>query len=119
MRVLIVEDEENVSAFIAGILRKNDPLVEIEVAANGDHGLTRYMQGGSYDLVITDRGHPGLKGAELIEAIRAKNGAQAIILQTGSVSQLREGFQDKYRNIPVLEKPYRAEQLMALVKGGG
>ena len=115
MRVLVVEDEENISAHIAKVLSAFDPSMEIELAADGDDGWERYDHRGPYHLVITDQWHKGLKGIELIEAIRAKNSSQAIILQSGNFADLVEDFHAKYANIPVLEKPYRFQQLVELV----
>lgn len=47
---------------------------------------------------------------ELIEAILARNATQPIIPQSGNFADHVEAFQRKYDSIPVLEKPYRAQQ---------
>ena len=91
--------------------------MEIDSVSNGNEALTRYTEDGPYDIVITDHGHPGLFGIELIDAIRAINGTQAIILQTGNTGSHIDAFKQKRKDIPLLSKPYRMQDLLDLVNG--
>ena len=116
MRILIVEDEPAVHHMIAAIL-KNDYLgVEIDVAETGNAALARYNTFGPYDLVITDYAHPGLWADELVEAIRASDPQQAVILQTGNAGDHIEAFLQRWKDIPYLPKPWQATRFRALVK---
>jgi DNA-binding response OmpR family regulator len=117
MRILLVEDDSSVRGYIIGILSKDNLSLKIDIAETGDDGLTRYLELGPYDLVITDYGHPGLFGNELVEAIRAKNPGQAILLQTGNTGEHIEAFKRQWQDIPVLPKPWRAEEFRNLVRG--
>jgi len=49
--------------------------------------------------------------------MREINRAQAVILQSGNFDDLVEAFQQKYPDIPVLRKPFRAQKLTNLVRG--
>jgi DNA-binding response OmpR family regulator len=42
MRILLVEDDENIQAWITATLKSNDPSTEVEWEANGNDALTRY-----------------------------------------------------------------------------
>ncbi len=117
MRILVVEDEPNVHQFITEILKKDYAGVEIDIAETGDAALFRYNTCGPYDLVITDYGHPGgVLTDELIEAIRASNPEQGVILQTGNAGNHIEAFTQRWKDIPYLPKPWRVSRFRELVK---
>jgi CheY-like chemotaxis protein len=44
MSILLVEDDECTQAMIADVLKRLDPNIDVEVAANGDDALTRYLK---------------------------------------------------------------------------
>lgn len=115
-RILLLEDDPAVQQFIAAVLRKLSPFISTDLFANGDDALTRYHQGGPYDLVITDHGHLGLWGIEFIEAVRAIDANQPVLLQTGNTGEHIEDFERRWKDIPVLAKPWREEQFLQLVK---
>ena len=116
MRILVLEDDDAIQAFIVAALQLSELLTEIDPVSNGDDALA-HRRHGAYDVVITDQWHPGMKGIELIDAMREINRAQAVILQSGNFDDLVEAFQQKYPDIPVLEKPFRAQKLTNLVRG--
>lgn len=45
--------------------------------------LRRYSKEGPFDLVLTDIGHPGMNGVELMRAIHKKNQKQNVKIITG------------------------------------
>ena len=45
---------------------------EVESASDGDEAFRLYRKRGPYDLVLTDRHHPGMDGLDLAAAIRQK-----------------------------------------------
>jgi len=115
MRILIVEDEPNLHCIITAIL-KNDYLgVEIDVAETGNDALASYKTCGPYDLVITDYFHPGTLADKLVEAIRASNPEQAIILQAGNVGSHIETFTLRWKDIPYLQKPWQVTRFRDVV----
>ena len=117
MRILVLEDDDAIQAFIVAALQQSELLTEIDPVSNGDDALAQCRRHGSYDVVIADQWHPGMKGIELIDAMREINRAQAVILQSGNFDDLVEAFQQEYPDIPVLEKPFRAQKLTNLVRG--
>ena len=91
--------------------------MQVDCVSDGDDALAQYSDCGPYDVVVTDQWHPGMHGIELIDAIRRINRAQAFILQSGNFATLIDDFHQKYADIPVLEKPYRVQNLVDLVQG--
>lgn len=104
MRILVVEDVEGILESINALLQKAGHSVETE--SNGDEALKHYRNRGPYDLVLTDRDHPGLTGEELSERIRRENPKQAIGFITS--------YADKV-SYPVLLKPFEAKDLLNFV----
>jgi PAS domain S-box-containing protein len=112
-RVLVVEDNPDMSRFIAGVLS-----VEFDVvtARDGEAGLAAALARPP-DAVLTDLMMPRMTGAELVHAIRkepALDGVPVIVLTARSedalrVQLLRDGAQDH------LSKPFVAEEVRARV----
>src|SRR5882672_1683465 len=115
MKILLVEDDECTQKALTAFHKHLDSNMDIEVATNGHDALKRYLEGSHHDLVITDNVHPGVLGMELIEQILAENPLQAIILQTGNCGEQIKTFKQKHPAIPLLEKPYRLQQLQDMV----
>lgn len=115
LRILLLEDEPLVQQLIEATLRRFDPYIKIDSFKNGNVALSRYREAGPYDLVITDHGHPGLWGIDFIEAVRILHVNQPVILQTGNSGNHIEDFERKWKDIPVIAKPWPAEQFLQLV----
>lgn len=99
MRIFLVEDEPAVQVFIVAVLRKAGHSVVTET--NGDRVFRRYRTEGPFDLVLTDIEHTGMNGVELMHTIHKKNPEQDVRIITGW---------------PVLQKPFRAKQLLDFIK---
>lgn len=112
-RILIVEDEERISAFIAKGLRADGHLPT--VVANGRVGLDQALSG-DHDLMILDVGLPGLDGFEVLEQLRAQGSRMPVVVLTArdsvtdTVSAL-DGGADDY-----MSKPFRFAELQARVR---
>ena len=112
-RILIVEDEERISSFIAKGL-KADGYVTSTVADGAD-GLD-YALTGDFDLVILDINLPSMNGFEVLEQMRASGSDLPVIVLTArdsvtdTVSAL-EGGADDY-----MPKPFRFAELLARVR---
>jgi len=110
MRILVVEDDEEVSAFI------HNGLVEaghtVDVASDGKEGLA-IASSGDYDVLILDRMLPSLDGVSLLNALRSDNiNTPALFLSAldkveDKVNGLRAGADD------YLAKPFAFEELLA------
>ena len=55
MRILLVEDDECTRKMLTAVLKGVDSDLDIEVAANGDDALKRYLERSYHDLVINRR----------------------------------------------------------------
>ena len=65
MRILIVEDEVRIRAFLARAFEAEG--LGVDVVADGEQGLARALAG-SYDLVILDLLLPGASGLDALRA---------------------------------------------------
>jgi signal transduction histidine kinase len=111
--VLIVEDNPDMSRFLAGILKADHRVLR---AANGFEALdvlaTRVP-----DLIITDLMMPGMSGFDLLQAVRARpelSGIPVLVLTARAEDELRldllrAGAQE------YLIKPFATEELRARV----
>ncbi len=112
-RILIVEDEERISSFVAKGLRAEGH--QTTVVADGNDGLDEALSG-DFDLAVLDIGLPGLSGFEVLEQLRAQGSRMPVIVLTArdsvtdTVSAL-EGGADDY-----MPKPFRFAELLARVR---
>ncbi len=112
-RVLIIEDEERISSFIAKGLKADG--YTTTTVADGIAGLD-YSLSGDFDLVILDINLPGLNGYEVLEQMRASGSGLPVIVLTArdsvtdTVTAL-EGGADDY-----MPKPFRFAELLARVR---
>jgi len=112
-RILVVEDEPKVSAFIRRGLEEEG--FEVEVAYDGPFGV-RLALGQAFDLVILDVILPGMSGLEVLRAVRAQDQELPILMLTalGTTQDKLLGFDggaDDY-----LVKPFDFVELLARVR---
>ena len=113
MRILIVEDEEQLSEALGAILEKHNYIVDR--VFNGEDGLD-YILSDIYDLVILDIMLPLMNGLDVLKKARKEGIDCPIILLTakGEVSDKVEGLDcgaDDY-----LPKPFYTEELLARIR---
>lgn len=113
MRVLVVEDDETISAFVARGLREAG--FTVDTAHDGRAALMMATTD-PYDLVIVDLMLPELDGLSLIERIREGGRTMPVLILTArrSVDERVEGLQrggDDY-----LTKPFAFAELLARVQ---
>ncbi|TDD02605.1 response regulator transcription factor [Saccharopolyspora terrae] len=112
-KILIVEDEERIAAFIEKGLRANG--FTTTVVADGDTALHHLVDGG-YDLAVLDLGLPGRDGFAVLREVRAKRATLPVVILTArdtvhdTVAGL-EGGADDY-----MTKPFRFEELLARIR---
>jgi DNA-binding response OmpR family regulator len=113
MRILLVEDDPKISAFVKIGLESNDCLVDIAYDSTiGEKlALTR-----KYDVIILDVVIPGISGFDLCKKIRNNNNMTPLIMLTSldSVEDKLTGFDcgaDDY-----LVKPFSFQELFARIK---
>jgi DNA-binding response OmpR family regulator len=113
MKILLVEDEPKVAAFLQKGLTEQQHTVE--VAADGVTGLRRALAE-PYDLLILDNLLPGLNGLEVCQQVRAQNSGVPILMLTA----LGE-TDDKIRGLDAgaddyLVKPFAFQELLARIR---
>jgi len=113
MKILIVEDEQKVAAFISKGLEVNG--FETAIAYDGQIGL-RMAEEGEFDLIILDVNMPVVNGFEVCTRLRKGQIKTPILMLTalGSTKDKVLGFDlgaDDY-----LVKPFEFDELLARIK---
>jgi DNA-binding response OmpR family regulator len=123
MRILVVEDDREISQFVAGGLRQAG--YAVDEVADGKDALAMARRG-PYDALVVDLMLPGLDGLGLIEALR-RDGMRAPVL----ILSARRSVDDRVRGLQTggddyLTKPFafaellaRVQALLRRVSGGG
>ena len=118
MNILLVEDDPSGKAYVAALLQRAGHTVE--AASDGDEAFRIYRNRKcGYDLVLTDRWHPGMDGIELAAKIRKIDPLQRIAFQTaGSTDFIIEQRMATYgvSDLPRIKKPFRSEQLLRFIE---
>lgn len=112
-RILIVEDESRIAAFVAKGLGAEGH--QTTIVGDGPSGLDLAL-GGDFDLVILDIGLPGLDGLEVLDRLRGQGSRVPVIVLTardsvGDTVRVLEGGADDY-----MPKPFRFAELLARVR---
>lgn len=113
MRILVVEDEKNLSDALVRLLQGQK--YQVEAVYDGNDGL-HYAQSGQYDALVLDVMLPGLNGFQLAAALRKQDITTPILMLTA-----RDDVQDKVRGLDsgaddYLTKPFTQEELLARIR---
>jgi len=111
-RVLLVEDEvvlrmsttdmlEQLGCFVAGV-------------GSGEQALELLARGGSFDLLLTDLGLPGISGEELAARVRGQFPTLPVVIASGYG---RSGIQGE--GLQFISKPYSAVDLQQALDHAG
>src|SRR5271167_4854080 len=103
--ILLVDDEPTIHFLVGRFLREAGYFVND--AKDGVAGLRMFKER-SWDLVITDRTMPGMKGEELAEEIRTISPDVPLMLITGSPKSDNFELFDE-----ILQKPFKRADLLA------
>jgi len=112
MRVLLAEDEKQVSHFIRKALKEAG--YEVETAYEGNQAMDQAGKA-AFDVIVLDIMMPGRDGLAILRRLREEKNATPVMLLTarGEVSQRVEGLEsgaDDY-----LAKPFAMRELVARV----
>jgi two-component system response regulator PhoP len=112
MRLLLVEDDPNLSRSLAAQLEQAG--YSVEKSTDGREGLY-YAREYPVDLAIVDLGLPSMSGVELIKQLRAEGKEYPILVLTA-----RDRWQDKVEVLKLgaddyVVKPFNVEELLARV----
>lgn len=113
MRILVVEDEPGIAAFLKQGLEEE--AFAVDVAEEGKQGL-RLALAGEYDLLILDWMLPGLSGIEICRQFRKEYPDTPVIFLTAkdTVDETIFGLQSGANDY--IKKPFHFEELLARIK---
>ncbi|RKT36484.1 DNA-binding response OmpR family regulator [Microbacterium sp. AG1240] len=112
-RILIVEDESRISAFVARGLESAG--YQTAVVEDGEEALQRAMSG-EVDLMLLDIGLPTMDGFEVLRHLRGQGSTLPVIMLTArsSTSDTVDGL-DAGAN-DYIAKPFKFDELLARVR---
>lgn len=113
MRILIVEDNENLCELIQDQLEASG--IDADICMDGEEAVF-HLENRVHDLVLLDRMLPGKDGLTILRKARGAGNAVPIILMTalGALEQVVEGLDagaDDY-----IVKPFAADELLARIR---
>jgi len=113
MRILLVEDDEKIAAFVIKGLKAAG--FAVDHAADGETGLHLALTE-PYDTAIIDIMLPGIDGLQLIEHLRQKNKTTPVIIVSA-----KDSIDDRVRGLQTgsddyLTKPFAFSELLARVQ---
>ena len=114
MRILNAEDHQELRTLLTDLLIRRGH--EVVATTNGEEALRTYTNDdGAFDLLITDYQMPRKNGVVLIMDIRRSNPNQKVILVSGDPPQMTDIIRKDAGEFPILRKPYRNDDLYALI----
>src|SRR5262249_30518563 len=113
VRILIIEDDAETAAYVAGGLEEDG--YEVVHSANGSEGLSLAMTR-NFDLLIVDRMLPSLDGLTLVQTLRAHSIETPVLFLTSM-----SGIDDRVTGLNAggddyLVKPFAFAELLARAK---
>ena len=113
MRILIVDDEENIrEACVKSLARVG---YEVEAAANAEDALAM-LDAGAFDLALLDIRMPGMSGVELLEAVKARDPDVAVVMMTGYASVESAVECIKKGAAEYVAKPFKPDEVRRVVQ---
>lgn len=113
-KILIVDDEEDLTWSIVRDLSKDKHRLEVFYANSGSHALS-LLNMHPIDLLITDLRMPGINGKELIQHVRSAHPNVKIILMTAFSSPEIKEFIRHFDVNGYMEKPFEIRNLRQLI----
>jgi two-component system copper resistance phosphate regulon response regulator CusR len=110
MRILIVEDEARIRAFLARAFEAEG--FRVDVVEDGDRGVERALEG-SYDLVILDLLLPGRDGLDALREIHHRRAELPVLILSarGDLPTKLRGFE--LGAVDYVAKPFSLDELLA------
>lgn len=113
MRILLAEDERELSDALSAILKHNN--YSVDAVYNGSDA-TDYLCTDLYDCAILDIMMPGIDGFEVLKIIRERGISVPVLVLTA-----KSGIDDKVKGLDLgaddyLTKPFSTKELLARVR---
>lgn len=110
-RILVVEDEENISKLINDTLNLSG--YEVECAFDGEEAIEK-IKDNKYDLILLDIMLPKLDGFEVMERIKTKKIPIIFLSAKNDVSTIVKGLSEG--GIDYITKPFEPLELLARIE---
>lgn len=113
-RILIVEDEESIVTLLRRTLEEKGH--RVDAVASGEEAFMM-LEGGQYDLLISDLKRPGIDGRQLYEHLMATHpelGQRMVFITGDMLSPETQAFLTKVGN-PYLSKPFNLASVEEIV----
>ena len=113
MRLLLAEDEEELSNALVAILKHSN--YTVDAVYNGTDALD-YGLSGEYDGIILDIMMPGMEGTEVLKHLREKNISTPVLFLTA-----KSEIDDRIKGLDLgaddyLTKPFDMRELLARIR---
>jgi len=115
-RILIVDDQAELRAFLVAALRSSFDPLEIVEAGDGGEALAA-LRAQAADLVVTDLDMPGMNGVELIRRMQRDHPQVPVVIMSGASADWLAGEHvHELADIPFLRKPLSLDDLLQVVE---
>jgi len=119
-RILLVDDEGMIRQLMAGVLEGQG--FRVFQAEDGKSAIKAFSEN-PVDLVILDMIMPGMKGEEVLKALRTISPGVKVVVSSGFMSEEQRDRLKEFGIEDFLDKPYREEDVLfsirrILAKGG-
>ena len=112
LRILVVDDDLNVSRVLGRLLRVEGHTVT--TASSGSEGLQAFKEG-TFDLLLTDRAMPDMNGDELARQVKEMAPDTPVLMITGFGSSMKEKGRHPEHVDKILNKPYSQNELFSAI----
>ncbi len=114
-RILVVEDEDPVRAFVVATLERSG--YEVTAAEDGVAALDILKGDRDFDLIVSDVMMPEIDGPSFVERARAEFGISAsVIFMSGYAEASVREQMDRIEGVRYIQKPFPMAELGARVK---
>jgi signal transduction histidine kinase/ActR/RegA family two-component response regulator len=112
-RILLVDDEGMIRQLMAGVLEGQG--FSVVQAEDGKSAIKAFSEN-PVDLVILDMIMPGMKGEEVLKALRTISPGVRVIVSSGFMSEEQRDRLKEFGIEDFLDKPYREEDVLLSVR---
>ena len=111
-RILVIDDEEFVRSVLARTLVQGNH--QVTLAEDGEKGLQLFKKG-TFDIVLTDWGMPGISGWEVCRMIKKISPHTPIGMITGWGTEMSQSQIEEYGLDFFISKPFDFNQILNVV----
>jgi len=112
-KILVVDDEPLVCETVKMFLEFDGH--KVSTAASGNEALDLFGRE-RFDLVVTDYTMPGMNGADLARAIKARQPGQPVVMLTAHAEMLKSSAVPLTGVDEMVSKPFQLEELRAAIE---